>query len=43
LDPIPLRQALRMSAEDEHTAEAGLRDLRALYREVSGERGQLTD
>jgi uncharacterized Zn finger protein len=32
LDPIPLRQALRMTAEDEETAEAGLHDLRALYR-----------
>ncbi|MBF6334078.1 SWIM zinc finger family protein [Nocardia transvalensis] len=32
LDPVPLRQALRMTAEDERTAEAGLRDLRELYR-----------
>ncbi len=32
LDPIPLRQALRMTAEDEHTAESGLRDLDTLYR-----------
>ncbi|MFI5777448.1 SWIM zinc finger family protein [Nocardia sp. NPDC051570] len=31
LDPVPLRQALRMTAEDEDTAEAGLRDLRELY------------
>ncbi|MCM6777834.1 SWIM zinc finger family protein [Nocardia sp. CDC159] len=31
LDPNPLRQALRMTAEDEKTAEAGLRDLRTLY------------
>ncbi|RMI31680.1 SWIM zinc finger family protein [Nocardia stercoris] len=31
LDPVPLRQALRSTAEDERTAEAGLRDLRALY------------
>ncbi|MBB5914879.1 putative Zn finger protein [Nocardia transvalensis] len=32
LDPVPLRQALRMTAEDEHTAETGLRELRDLYR-----------
>ncbi|WP_019933037.1 SWIM zinc finger family protein [Nocardia sp. BMG111209] len=32
LDPIPLRQALRATAADERTAEAGLRDLRAIYR-----------
>ncbi|ATL65955.1 SWIM zinc finger family protein [Nocardia terpenica] len=34
LDPIPLRQALRMTAEDEPTAEAGLRALRRLYRSL---------
>lgn len=32
LDAILLRQALRMTAEDERTAEAGLRQLRALYK-----------
>ncbi|MDN2497432.1 hypothetical protein FHY52_12165 [Nocardia nova] len=32
LDPIPLRQALRMTSEDEAVAEAGMRELRALYR-----------
>lgn len=32
LDPALLRQALRMTAEDEPTAEAGLRELRGLYR-----------
>lgn len=32
LDPALLRQALRMTAEDEPTAESGLRHLRALYR-----------
>jgi uncharacterized Zn finger protein len=32
LDPIPLRKALRMTAEDEGTAESGLRDLNTLYR-----------
>ncbi|MEV4239982.1 SWIM zinc finger family protein [Nocardia sp. NPDC049737] len=31
LDPTLLRRALRMIAEDEPTAAAGLRDLRALY------------
>ncbi|RDI64232.1 SWIM zinc finger family protein [Nocardia pseudobrasiliensis] len=36
LDPVPLRQALRMTAEDEQTAEAGLRDLRELYRGLTG-------
>jgi uncharacterized Zn finger protein len=34
LDPIPLRQALRMTAEDERTAESGLRELRALYQRL---------
>ncbi|MBF6235516.1 SWIM zinc finger family protein [Nocardia otitidiscaviarum] len=32
LDPALLRRALRMTAEDEPTAEAGLHHLRALYR-----------
>lgn len=32
LDPVPLRQALRMTSEDEAVAETGLRELRALYR-----------
>ncbi|MEV6771553.1 SWIM zinc finger family protein [Nocardia sp. NPDC051030] len=32
LDAVLLRQALRMTAEDEPTAESGLRQLRALYR-----------
>ncbi|MFI6869927.1 SWIM zinc finger family protein [Nocardia sp. NPDC050406] len=32
LDPALLRQALRMTAEDEQTAESGLRALRRLYR-----------
>jgi uncharacterized Zn finger protein len=31
LDPTLLRRALRMTAEDEPMAAAGLRDLRALY------------
>ncbi|MFI9506616.1 SWIM zinc finger family protein [Nocardia sp. NPDC052566] len=31
LDPLLLRKALRMTAEDEQTAAAGLRALRALY------------
>ncbi|MET7772378.1 SWIM zinc finger family protein [Nocardia sp. NPDC005366] len=35
LDPVILRRALRMIAEDEPTAAAGLRELRALY-EVLG-------
>ncbi|MFD4431694.1 SWIM zinc finger family protein [Nocardia sp. NPDC058497] len=33
LDPIPLRRALRMSAEDEQIAATGLRELRSLYPE----------
>ena len=37
LDPVPLRQALRMTSEDESVAEAGLRELYALYR-LLGER-----
>ncbi len=36
LDPLPLRQALRMTAEDERTAESGLRELRALYQSLDG-------
>ncbi|RDI42149.1 SWIM zinc finger family protein [Nocardia mexicana] len=32
LDPMPLRRALRMTSEDEPIAEAGLRELRAVYR-----------
>ena len=32
LDPVPLRQALRMTSEDEPMAEAGMRELGALYR-----------
>ncbi len=32
LDPVPLRQALRMTSEDETVVEAGLRELDALYR-----------
>ncbi|WP_280274746.1 SWIM zinc finger family protein [Nocardia wallacei] len=32
LDPVPLRRALRMTAEDEHIAETGLRELRDRYR-----------
>ncbi|WP_327143970.1 SWIM zinc finger family protein [Nocardia sp. NBC_01327] len=32
LDAVLLRQALRMTAEDERTAEIGLRQLRSLYR-----------
>ncbi|RJO72316.1 hypothetical protein D5S18_24530 [Nocardia panacis] len=31
LDPLPLRRALRMTAPDETTAAAGLRELRTLY------------
>lgn len=31
LDPVPLRRALRMVAEDETSAAAGLRELRVLY------------
>ncbi|WP_067818403.1 SWIM zinc finger family protein [Nocardia inohanensis] len=34
LDAILLRQALRMTAEDERGAESGLRQLRALYRSL---------
>ncbi|MFE3025052.1 SWIM zinc finger family protein [Nocardia tengchongensis] len=34
LDPVLLRQALRMTAEDEQSVAAGLRDLRALYRSL---------
>ncbi|GGK56086.1 SWIM zinc finger family protein [Nocardia camponoti] len=33
LDPLVLRQALRMSSEDEPMAATGLRELRDLYRE----------
>ncbi|MFE3544977.1 SWIM zinc finger family protein [Nocardia sp. NPDC059177] len=33
LDPVPLRRALRMSAEDEQLAATGLRELRSLYLE----------
>ncbi|MBO0856142.1 MAG: SWIM zinc finger family protein [Nocardia sp.] len=32
LDPVPLRQALRMTSADEAIAETGLRELRNLYR-----------
>ncbi|MFC9998005.1 SWIM zinc finger family protein [Nocardia sp. NPDC127526] len=32
LDAVLLRQALRMTAEDEQTAESGLRQVRVLYR-----------
>ncbi|WP_024802459.1 SWIM zinc finger family protein [Nocardia sp. BMG51109] len=32
LDPVPLRQALRMTTTDEPAAEAGLRELHELYR-----------
>jgi len=35
LDPLPLRQALRMTAEDERMAEAGLRELRKLYESLN--------
>ncbi|MFQ6328860.1 hypothetical protein ACLMAL_22360 [Nocardia sp. CWNU-33] len=34
LDPVLLRRALRMTAEDEQIAAAGLRDLRTLYDEL---------
>ncbi|MBF6172424.1 SWIM zinc finger family protein [Nocardia blacklockiae] len=34
LDPVPLRRALRMTCEDERTAETGLRELRERYREL---------
>ncbi|MEU6564052.1 SWIM zinc finger family protein [Nocardia nova] len=34
LDPHPLRQALRMTSEDETMAETGLRELDALYRDL---------
>lgn len=34
LDPVPLRQALRMTSEDEPMAETGLRELHALYRDL---------
>ncbi|WP_336085021.1 SWIM zinc finger family protein [Nocardia sp. SSK8] len=33
LDPVPLRRALRMTAEDEQIAATGLRELRSLYPE----------
>ncbi|MCP2295356.1 Uncharacterized conserved protein, contains Zn finger domain [Nocardia amikacinitolerans] len=36
LDPVLLRKALRMSAEDETTAAAGLRELGALYALLRG-------
>jgi uncharacterized Zn finger protein len=38
LDPVPLQRALRSTTEDERGAEAGLRDLRALYRALGRER-----
>ncbi|MFJ9743860.1 hypothetical protein, partial [Streptomyces sp. NPDC101166] len=34
LDPVLLRQALRMTAEDEQSVAAGLRQLRDLYRSL---------
>ncbi|MBL1074918.1 SWIM zinc finger family protein [Nocardia sp. 2] len=36
LEAVLLRQALRMTAEDERTAELGLRELRALYAALNG-------